>query len=147
MILKKRFDAKWTPEPNTGCWLWTACGYLHGYGTIWMDGRQQSAHRVSWQMHNGPIPAGLCVCHKCDVPCCVNPDHLFLGTRAENSQDMARKGRRRLPRDRRWSWKLTMEDADFIRDNPQIAPAVIAERFGITRAYVSQLRSGVRWHK
>jgi hypothetical protein len=91
----ERFDEKWTPEPNTGCWLWTAGGVPRGYGTMRIGSPRRAAyaHRVSWELHRGPIPKGFDVCHKCDTPQCVNPDHLFLGTRSDNMQDCACKGR------------------------------------------------------
>ncbi len=85
------------PEPNTGCWLWTAGMRLNGYGQVKIRRVNQLAHRVSYQVHVGPMPEGMCVCHKCDVPCCVNPDHLFLGTQADNMRDRDRKGRCKAP--------------------------------------------------
>lgn len=86
----KRF---WDKVNKTeACWLWTAANAA-GYGLIKLGGRMQKAHRVSWEMANGVIPPGMCVCHHCDVPLCVNPAHLFLGTVHDNQMDMRNKGR------------------------------------------------------
>jgi len=78
---------------GTPCWLWT--GTTHkGYGLFWIPGRSPAkAHRVAWELINGPIPDGLNACHRCDNPPCCNPDHLFLGTLADNNRDMLTKGR------------------------------------------------------
>lgn len=87
------FTDKIMPEPNSGCWLWTGAIRGDGYGNFTYQGRNHGAHRVSWAFHHGPIPEGQNVCHKCDTPLCVNPDHLFLGSRSDNMRDMSKKGR------------------------------------------------------
>jgi hypothetical protein len=92
---RDRFMAKVSPAP-TGCWLWTGRPMSAGYGHFHLGGHRGQmllAHRVSWMLHRGPIPHGLCVLHRCDVPLCVNPDHLFLGDRLTNMLDMVAKGR------------------------------------------------------
>lgn len=80
-----------------GCWLWQAAILGRtGYGSYQFGRkRKERAHRIAWQLENGPIPAGISVLHRCDVPACVNPDHLFLGTHADNMRDKTLKGRLR----------------------------------------------------
>lgn len=91
--LSERLWALIMPEPNSGCWLWM--GWLHkdDYGCLRYHGRRILAHRASWMAYRGPIPSDKCVLHKCDVPQCVNPDHLFLGTHIDNMEDMKNKNR------------------------------------------------------
>jgi hypothetical protein len=87
--IAERFDTKWEPVPWCGCWLWTDALDRDGYGHI----SGVRAHRQSWKLFRGEIPRGVYVLHECDVPSCVNPDHLFLGTQQDNLLDMARKDR------------------------------------------------------
>ena len=89
-----RIERFWERVNQTkGCWLWTGCRYVTGYGAVRVRGHDYKTHRFSWELHYGPIPIGMCVLHHCDVPLCVRPDHLFLGTPADNTHDMLVKGR------------------------------------------------------
>lgn len=92
--VRARFDAKYMPEPNSGCWLWTGAALPSGYGQFKTAGHNL-AHRYSYEVHHGPIPSGLCVLHHCDNPACVNPDHLWAGTHRDNAIDKVIKGRAR----------------------------------------------------
>lgn len=82
-----------TPIPETSCVVWVGTVNEHGYGYLKEGGKMIRAHKASYLLHKGPIPDGLVVCHSCDVPACVNPDHLFLGSRKDNMQDCLHKGR------------------------------------------------------
>lgn len=107
-------------EPNTGCWLWThsvtKCG---GYAQLSVDGVAKRGNRLSYELYKGEIPKGLLVCHTCDMPSCINPDHLFLGTHKDNTMDMIRKGRDRFPGakigEKNVNSKLTERDVIKIR--------------------------------
>lgn len=76
-----------------GCWYWEGNKDIGGYGRIVVSGTKLKAHRYSWEIHNGEIPNGIFVCHKCDNPSCVKPDHLFLGSNNDNRQDSVSKNR------------------------------------------------------
>jgi hypothetical protein len=95
-----RFWEKVNKDGPGGCWLWTGYTQRFGHGTMGRgDGKGGVktilAHRYSWEIANGPIPAGMCLLHKCDVPACVNPEHLFIGDRIINAKDKMAKGRYR----------------------------------------------------
>ncbi len=75
------------------CWQWMRCLSPKGYGKIFDRGKHKRAHRISWEIYHGPIPSNLLVCHTCDNPSCVNPNHLFLGTQKDNRVDCSTKGR------------------------------------------------------
>lgn len=100
--LSQRFAEKVTPEPNTGCHLWTAALNNKGYGVLGIGGRGDGvmyAHRYALQQRLGrELSDGECALHRCDNPCCVNPAHLFVGTMADNTRDMVAKGRDRFNR-------------------------------------------------
>lgn len=92
--LLERLLASTIPEPNTGCALWLGHVNERGYGQTHVQGKVMKAHRAAWIAVNGPLAEGLCVLHRCDQPSCVRPDHLFVGTQAENVHDCIAKGRR-----------------------------------------------------
>lgn len=100
--LAERFEKKYIPEPNSGCWLWTGSIDPKGYGQIRMPGphkrgRLRIASHVSLELVGREVPAGMEACHSCDNPGCVNPDHIFIGTHRENMHDSLRKGRASKP--------------------------------------------------
>ncbi|MEN6512251.1 MAG: HNH endonuclease [Chloroherpetonaceae bacterium] len=78
---------------ENGCWIWKAQIFPTGYGSFYLNGKSILAHRASYLLFKGEIPNGMCICHKCDNPSCVNPDHLFLGTHKDNALDRSSKGR------------------------------------------------------
>lgn len=140
--LAERFWAKVQITP--GCWEWTASLHTQGYGQIGVGRVPRLAHRVSYEMHNGPIPEGLVVRHKCDNKLCVNPDHLELGTHADNSRDAMERGR--LPYgERNPQTRLTAKQVEEIKAlRGQERQHVTATRFGVTQAHVSNIQIGKR---
>jgi hypothetical protein len=91
--LMQRFEEKYIPEPNSGCWIWLGATGPNGYARMFYNGRNDRASHVSWLLHRETPIGTKHICHKCDVPSCVNPDHLFLGTHKDNCADKAIKGR------------------------------------------------------
>ena len=141
--LKDRFEEKYVPEPNSGCFIWTAF-LRHGYGTI-NDTYSKYAHRVSWELYRGVIPDGHHVLHRCDNTACVNPDHLFLGTHRDNMTDMHKKGRASLRRgDASGSAKITTVQAQEIL-NSSDRNYLLAERFGLDPCTISAIKAGRIW--
>lgn len=137
------------PEPNTGCWLWTAALTQGGYGSVYdlAQSRWRTAHRAAYETFVSAIPDGMDILHSCDVPCCINPDHLRPGTHAENMADSSRKGRMKASRARgegQHLAKLTAADVLAIRA-AQGTYRDIARQFGVTHATVGYIRRGVTW--
>jgi hypothetical protein len=121
--------------PWSGCWIWMGGCISAGYGAISINAVKTRAHRLSWEIFNGPA-GELCVCHSCDIPQCVNPNHLFLGTQQDNSDDKIKKGRRRggrLHGEQSWRAVLTEGQALEIlraKGNEKVEP--LANRFNVT---------------
>lgn len=140
-----RFTRFVSPEPNTGCWLWTGNVSSDGYGHFWNRGRDEKATRYAYRTMVGRIPDGLWVLHRCDNPSCVNPAHLFVGTPRDNVLDMFAKGRGNPPRgERHHQAKLTAEDVEAIRSTG--GPAWrLAEKYGVCASHIRRVRRGRVW--
>jgi len=118
---------------ETPCWEWTKSCVPNGYGCISYLGKKRHVHRFAWESLNGPIPSGLQVCHKCDNPPCFRPDHLFLGTAADNIRDAILKGRFTLHFVKR---KLTPENVEEIRKSFAMGAETqhqLGRRFGVSQ--------------
>lgn len=134
---EERFMAKVSPEPNSGCWLWTGGVASNGYGMFWLDGKVDTAPRQSYRMFCGEIVDDLHIMHKCDVKLCVNPDHLSLGTNAENTFDKQKKGRA--------AKKLTPAEVLKMRSMATVSKRKLAKQFDVDRRMVQFILRGRNW--
>lgn len=158
--LSERLAGKYAVDATTGCWNWLGAKRHKGYGVVNEGGRGRAlaAHRVSFELHVGPIPVGMWVLHRCDNPACINPAHLFLGNALDNVRDMDAKGRRvssprRGPRQAKGSMrrgeahpmaKLTREAVLVIRASPA-SLAALSAAYGVNKTTVSAIRRGKTW--
>lgn len=147
--MAERFAEKYCADAETGCWLWTAHVNSMGYGMIGLPQQRAKvlAHRYSFELVNGPIAAGMLICHRCDTPRCVNPAHLFLGTHQDNMDDCARKGRKsggRQPGEQHPRSRLTDEAVRIIKSSSD-THAALARRFDVTASAVQAVRQGKTW--
>lgn len=125
------------------CWLWNMSTFGFGYGQLNIAKKHVSAHRRAWELWNGAIPEGMCVLHRCDVPACCNPAHLFLGTRTDNQKDMAAKGRA-ASGERNSQSTLKADQVLAIYADPRPQPE-IARQYGVRQSAVSRIKTGNRW--
>lgn len=131
-------------KKTKSCWIWIGAKFPSGYGEISVNNRSIRAHRFSYQIHYGPIPDGKIICHRCDNPACVNPDHLFLGTNKDNTQDMIRK-KRGLVGEKNPCAKLTLEQVIEIRET-NLPQRKIASKYGISQTMVGKIKRGTKWN-
>jgi hypothetical protein len=135
------------------CWEWKSFIHPSGYGWVNFKGRMRQAHRVVYELVNGPIPEGegfhgTCVCHKCDNPKCIRPDHLFLGSHSDNMRDKKVKGRSvALKGESHGNSKLTAEQVVEIRRlrAEGLTLRAIAGRFGVSDVQVCNIVRGKNW--
>ncbi len=140
-----RFMAKVEPDLNGGCWLWSGSVDRGGYGAIKVRGKAVRAHRFSFAHFNGPLKSSALVCHKCDVPSCVNPKHLWAGTHSENSLDSVAKGRWVNNKGSRHGMsKLSEENVCLLRIDVKngLSLRKTAEKYGINKATVWEIKHG-----
>lgn len=143
---KARFWLSVNKAGPNGCWEWTGAIYKDGYGSMHREGRSAKVHRLSWEIAHGRAPGAQCVLHRCDNRRCVNPAHLFLGTRRDNSRDMVAK-KRSLTGERDPNAQLTEREVIAIRASRDAGEscASIAQRVGVSGSEVSHITLGKRW--
>jgi len=139
--IKKRFMDKVMPEPNSGCWLWAGSSVKNGYGQVRVNYKLYLSHRISHELFKGEIPDGMNVLHTCDVRCCVNPDHLFLGTQKDNVQDMIAKGRRIHTKLNQFQVRTIKRLLSF----GTLLNIEIAEIFKVSPSTISAIKHGRNW--
>lgn len=141
-------------EKTDGCWLWTAAvrSKTAPYPIFSLDGKSVSAHRFSYELHYGKIPVGLNVCHDCDTPRCIRPDHLKAATQKKNIDDMVSRGRNKdRSGEKNGQSVLTLVEVGEIREAIKTAPrkygfySQLSKRFGVSVPTISMIASGQRW--
>lgn len=148
--LKDRFFSKVEMIPFHECWEWIGAKRPKGHGCLlYKRGTNimTAAHRVSYELHRGPVPRHLFVCHKCDNPSCVNPNHLFLGTNQDNVNDMLSKGRQRKGSNKPGA-KLNEEKARNILElynSKKMTQSELVRKFGVTKCVIKRIITRTGW--
>lgn len=137
-----RFFTKFSPEPNSGCWLWTHGLHGNGYPGFWYKGKNYTGHRFAYEALVGPIPAGMQIMHSCDTPSCVNPDHLRPGTQTENNLQAVAQGRMGFA-----NAKLTREQVREIRleHSRGATRADLARKYGVRDTTMGMVVNRKTW--
>lgn len=141
--LQERFFEK--INKTSTCWNWIGAKSSVGYGQTYFNSKVIYSHRVSYELFNGPIKNNLCVLHRCDNRICVNPKHLFLGTKKQNTQDMILKGRDKFVGEKNGMAKLTWPEIRKIRASSNERHIDLAKRFNVSRTTISIILSGRIW--
>lgn len=145
---EERFWEKADKKGEDECWEWKACTNKAGYGSIFINGKSELAHRISYILTFGEIIEDICILHKCDNVACVNPNHLFPGTRDDNSKDMIKKGRSYKPiGEKHPNTELTWEKIREIREryNKGENTTILADEFGMTRQQMWRIINNAQW--
>lgn len=141
--VRERIELRSIPEPNSGCWLWLGSVTPKGYGVLSINDYPHRAHRVSYEDYYGEAPGERLVCHTCDNPMCVNPEHLFLGSSKDNMADKRRKGR--AARGEKQHASLLSEDAVRHILTSDASGVELAEHFGVHKDTVYAVRRRRNW--
>jgi len=143
--MKNYIEERVEIDPESGCWNWTKSKNPKGYGRVKVQGKCEGAHRVSYRVFNGVLPEGAHVLHKCDNPGCVNPEHLFIGTNADNVADKIAKGRQRQPKGSAHPRaRLTEEKVMAIRVDARTREVIAAE-YGVTVRTIEAVQWRENW--
>jgi len=136
-------------KQEDGCWLWKGSCNKDGYGMVKINKKGKKAHRISYEQFYGTIPEKLYVCHHCDIPNCVNPDHLFLGTQFDNMKNMRDKKRDNYVFGEKHSSKLTnnqvLEIVELLKEGK--SECYIANIYKVCQATIGHIRVGRTWTK
>jgi len=142
--IDQKISEKVVKIPESGCWLWIGSITNHGYGTMTLGRNKNiSAHRASYELRHGPIPDGMLALHHCDIKCCVNPDHIFLGNQQDNMTDKVCKNRQ-AKGSKHGQAKLTEQQAREAKFGTA-QPTELAQKFNCSAAMIRQILGGLYW--